>query len=674
LFFVLIATVIIIGDIFKYKNYKQTLIQNYKNKYINKTQQIRENYRLLFDKLQYNFIKTESENVSKINQLLKIYKRDKNNFNIQDAVDELNKDKIFGEYQIFLINKKYIIEKASYKNDLGMDFGQLKVMIDLFDSVFTKKIEIDISPLILDSSSMNFSRYLIKLSDDGKYILQIGFVLDIYKDLQKEYQSIKNIKEFELYIATQHVIQKIDLDKESFSKKTLVESWKDTKAIFLDITKYSGKTSKRVNEILSSDVKNNNIVINQELDTIFTDDKLITHFDLKNSALIIYSITDGLFNKTNETKLIIKSNYSAEELQDDIDRIFNQTILQLFIVLFVFVLMYIFILRKISNKLLKIIDNIKMNQYSDIKNIQVNEIEILNNSYNNLHAVLNQKNEYLQRYTNIIDKHILTSSTDTNEIITSVSEALCNTSGYSKDELIGQNHNIVRHPSVPKQFYEQMRASIKSGNTWAGEILNKKKDGNDYWVEICIEPVKDNNGNIIGYTAIMHDITDKKHIETLSVTDPLTKVYNRLKLDSVLKSEFFRAKRYGDIFSIIMLDIDSFKSVNDIHGHQVGDEVLIEIANLLKSNIRDVDILGRWGGEEFLIISPNINSSGAYKFAEKLRVIIEKHQFPVVKSKTSSFGVASYQSGESIHELTKRVDDALYCAKKNGRNCVEVSN
>ena len=121
-------TVIIIGDTVKYQTYKQTLIQNYKNKYINKTQQIRENYRLLFDKLQYDFGKAESENVSKINQLLKIYERDKSDFNLQDAVDELNKDKIFGEYQIFFINKKYIIEKASYKNDLGMDLSQFKVL------------------------------------------------------------------------------------------------------------------------------------------------------------------------------------------------------------------------------------------------------------------------------------------------------------------------------------------------------------------------------------------------------------------------------------------------------------------------------------------------------------------------------------------------------------------
>jgi len=165
----------------------------------------------------------------------------------------------------------------------------------------------------------------------------------------------------------------------------------------LNLTKDSRINSKKVNEIFSSDVKNNSIVINQEIDTIFTDDKLITHFDLKRNSLIIYSITDGLFNQTNETKLIIKSHYSTKGLEDNIDSVFNRTILQLFIVLFVLVLMYLFILRTISKTLLKIIKNITINQYSDIENIQVNEIEILNNSYNNLHDSLNQKNEKLQK-------------------------------------------------------------------------------------------------------------------------------------------------------------------------------------------------------------------------------------------------------------------------------------
>ncbi len=109
-----------------------------------------------------------------------------------------------------------------------------------------------------------------------------------------------------------------------FTKKSLVESWKETKEIFLSLTKYSRTNSKKVNKILNSDVKNINIVINQEIDTIFTDDKLITHFDLKRNSLIIYSITDGLFNETNETKLIIKSHYSTKKLQDDIDRVFNR--------------------------------------------------------------------------------------------------------------------------------------------------------------------------------------------------------------------------------------------------------------------------------------------------------------------------------------------------------------
>jgi len=166
--------------------------------------------------------------------------------------------------------------------------------------------------------------------------------------------------------------------------------------------------------------------------------------------------------------------------------------------------------------------------------------------------------------------------------------------------------------------------------------------------------------------------SQNKLLEQLSITDNLTAIYNRVKLDQALEQEITRAKRYPSTFGVIMLDIDLFKQVNDTHGHQVGDDVLIELANILKSYSREVDIVGRWGGEEFLVISPRADKDGLMQLAEKFRLSIESHEFSTIKSKTASFGLTAYHEGDSSHAIIARADKALYMAKDNGRNRVEA--
>ena len=120
-----------------------------------------------------------------------------------------------------------------------------------------------------------------------------------------------------------------------------------------------------------------------------------------------------------------------------------------------------------------------------------------------------------------------------------------------------------------------------------------------------------------------------------------------------------------------MLDIDHFKNVNDTYGHNVGDTTLQTFANILLQNTREVDIVGRWGGEEFLIIVTNTNKKAIINLAEKLRVAIETYEFSTVKQKTASFGVTIYNPQDKINKLVSRVDKALYEAKNNGRNQVQ---
>lgn len=161
-----------------------------------------------------------------------------------------------------------------------------------------------------------------------------------------------------------------------------------------------------------------------------------------------------------------------------------------------------------------------------------------------------------------------------------------------------------------------------------------------------------------------------RQLETLTVTDSLTGLSNRLKLDRTLDDELKRNSRYASKFSLVLLDIDHFKLINDTHGHQVGDRVLVEIAHLLTKGTRSVDVLGRWGGEEFLVICPDTDLGGAMDVAEKLRLMIGTHAFPIVGKVTASFGVTAVAPGDSTHVTLARADNALYLAKEYGRNRV----
>lgn len=163
---------------------------------------------------------------------------------------------------------------------------------------------------------------------------------------------------------------------------------------------------------------------------------------------------------------------------------------------------------------------------------------------------------------------------------------------------------------------------------------------------------------------------ENKQLYILSSTDYLTKLYNRKELDELLTKAENIAKRYHDEFSIILLDIDDFKKVNDTYGHLAGDEFLIEFGNILTSVTRETDFVGRWGGEEFLIICPKANKENALKAAENLREEIEKHKFKKVEHKTASFGVSTYKEGDSLIELVARADEAMYASKSQGKNKV----
>lgn len=172
---------------------------------------------------------------------------------------------------------------------------------------------------------------------------------------------------------------------------------------------------------------------------------------------------------------------------------------------------------------------------------------------------------------------------------------------------------------------------------------------------------------------LVAELDDKNRaLEILSVTDRLTGLANRRKLESSLQAELLRSRRYGKDVSIMLLDIDLFKSVNDTHGHQAGDAVLVRLAELLRSNARETDIVGRWGGEEFLIICPETSLLLVTALAERYRSEMERCDFGQVGTITASFGVTCIQDGDTVPRIIRRADQALYRAKETGRNRVET--
>lgn len=161
-----------------------------------------------------------------------------------------------------------------------------------------------------------------------------------------------------------------------------------------------------------------------------------------------------------------------------------------------------------------------------------------------------------------------------------------------------------------------------------------------------------------------------REIAKLSMTDHLTGLANRVRLDQVLAENRQLASRYDTPFSIVMLDLDHFKQVNDLHGHLAGDEVLRAAATTLSAVTRETDTVGRWGGEEFMIVAPNTSLDDAGRLAEKLRAAIRDREWPFIGGMTASFGVASFETGEDVGGLVRRADAALYRAKEEGRDRV----
>ncbi|MFM8320295.1 MAG: diguanylate cyclase [Chloroflexota bacterium] len=275
------------------------------------------------------------------------------------------------------------------------------------------------------------------------------------------------------------------------------------------------------------------------------------------------------------------------------------------------------------------------------------------------------------------------------------------TSGYRLSEVIGQNPRFLRSGEQTAEFYRNLWETITGGQIWHGEFLNRRKDGGVYWEATTIAPVQDDAGMVTSYIAIKADVTERKrmeaNLERLATTDALTGALNRRQLTLLADRELERAHRYQHPTSIIMLDIDHFKRINDQYGHAAGDQAIQKTAQILLENLRGADYLGRYGGDEFLIVLPETDRFRAQQAAERIRVQVAN--LPVLEGEppihfTVSLGVvcvtqpaagAHAAAGDpatgdpaagapaiTFNSAVQFADQALYRAKAAGRNCVWV--
>ena len=287
--------------------------------------------------------------------------------------------------------------------------------------------------------------------------------------------------------------------------------------------------------------------------------------------------------------------------------------------------------------------------------------------------------------------------TDPGGIIEYVNPALTVITGYEAAELNGLSTRIFNSGKHDKAFYDNLWNTIRAGRVWRGEIVNRRRDGSLYTELMAIAPVRNEKGETIHFVAIKHDISERKRMETdlqdtntmlqhqleeihrlqgelreLAVRDGLTNLFNRRYLDETLERELSRAKREGYPLSLVMIDIDHFKKLNDTYGHQAGDKVLRELAALLWGNIRTEDVPCRYGGEEFLVLLPRMPLGIALERAESWRKAFEATRVPFGDFQlagTLSCGLSGYPDhARTTDDLLRCCDEALYKAKHLGRN------
>jgi diguanylate cyclase (GGDEF)-like protein/PAS domain S-box-containing protein len=267
--------------------------------------------------------------------------------------------------------------------------------------------------------------------------------------------------------------------------------------------------------------------------------------------------------------------------------------------------------------------------------------------------------------------------TDPDAMMIQVNDALCEMSGYSREELIGENPRLLRSDKHPLGFYLYVWNQLIETGHWKGEVWFRRKQGEDFAVNLTISSVFDESGRVLHHVALATDITDQisqqEQLERIAHYDAVTQLPNRILLARELQQAMAQARRQNTRIAIAYLDLDGFKAVNDQHGHDVGDQLLAVVARNMRTELRSEDTLARLGGDEFVVVFTSLDDDRALRIA--LRRLLHAASTAVELDGRSlhvsaSLGVALYPQAEALDadQLLRQADQAMYQAKLAGKN------
>ncbi|MDR3370464.1 EAL domain-containing protein, partial [Rhodoferax sp.] len=267
--------------------------------------------------------------------------------------------------------------------------------------------------------------------------------------------------------------------------------------------------------------------------------------------------------------------------------------------------------------------------------------------------------------------------TDPHGTILDVNEGFTRITGYNREDVIGQNPRLLSSGRQGPEFYAAMWKALLRTDQWRGEMWNRRKSGEVYAELLTISTVRDKNGEIQRYIGLFYDITalkeQQQHLEHMAHYDSLTRLPNRVLLADRLDQALARSNRTHSLIAVAYIDLDGFKAINDSYGHEVGDKLLVQLANRMKETLRDGDTLSRLGGDEFVAVLPDLQSSDdSVPVLERLLataaqpVHSAEHELRV----SASIGVTYYPQTEDIDadQLLRQSDQAMYQAKVAGKN------
>lgn len=284
-------------------------------------------------------------------------------------------------------------------------------------------------------------------------------------------------------------------------------------------------------------------------------------------------------------------------------------------------------------------------------------------------------------------------------VITYVSPAVEKVRGFTPEEAIAQTIDQILAPESQIEslgYFTTLAEAAAAGRplpTYRGEQAYLRRDGSIMWADVSAIPLVDEDGTLVEILGVSRDISALREkqdelrraldevaalaadleaanteLRRLATTDPLTGVWNRRHFQEVAQRAIAESRRYGTTLSVLVIDLDHFKRVNDSFGHQVGDDTLVAVSERLMRELREVDVLSRWGGEEFLVLLPQCGLDDAAALADRLRRVLAGSPLLDDVTVTASIGITAYVADDDLDSLVKRADDAVFAAKADGRD------